>query len=78
MPDDNDKPAVVQAEKPAVVEAADALNDLVEEAALAVADAAIDPEHVAPLTNEQVYIPEATEAPPGVKGGKHAEDLTDQ
>ena len=55
MPDDNEKPMVEQA--------ADALNDLIEDAALTAADAAIDPKQVAPTTNEQVYIPEATEAP---------------
>ena len=61
MPEDNEKPMVEQA--------ADALNDLVEEAALTAADAAIDPEHIAPTTNEQVFIPEATEAaaPMGAK-----------
>jgi hypothetical protein len=62
MPDENEKPVVEQA--------ADALNDLVEEATLTAADAAIDPAQVAPLTNEQVFIPEATEAaaPAGKKG----------
>ena len=63
MPDEN--------EKTVVEHAADALNDLVEDAALTAADAAINPAKVAPVTNEQVFIPEATEVPvpAGVKLG---------
>ena len=51
-------------EKPAVEKAADKINDAVEEIALKAADAAIEPnpEHVAGKSNEQLYLPEATEA----------------
>jgi len=70
MPGDDDKPIVEQA--------ADALNDLVEQATLTAADAAIDPEQIAPKTNEQVFIPEATEAavPVGSKDGNGGKKLS--
>jgi hypothetical protein len=59
-------------EKPALEKAADKINDAVEEIALKAADAAIepDPEHVAGKSNEQLYLPEATEAiaPPNQSG----------
>jgi hypothetical protein len=44
-------------------EAADKLNDAVEEIALKAADAAIepDPKQVAATSNEQVYLPDASE-----------------
>jgi hypothetical protein len=50
-------------EKPAIEKAADTVNDVVEKITLKAADAAIepDPEHIAGATNEQVYLPEATE-----------------
>src|ERR1700704_2716951 len=50
-------------EKPVIEQAADKINDVVEEITLKAADAAIEPdaEHVAGTTNEQVYVPEATE-----------------
>jgi hypothetical protein len=46
-------------------QAADKVNDAVEEIALAAADAAIEPDpvHVAGTTNEQMYLPEVS-APP--------------
>jgi hypothetical protein len=49
-------------EKPALEKAADTVNDVVEEIALKVADASIepDPEHVAGSSNEQLYLPEAS------------------
>ena len=59
-------------EKPALEKAVDKINDAVEEIALKAADAAIepDPEHVAGKSNEQLYLPEATEAiaPPNQSG----------
>ena len=63
MPDENEKTLVEQA--------ADALNDLVEDATLTAADAAIDPAPIAPAPNGSVHIPEATEVavPAGVTGG---------
>ncbi|WP_156042145.1 hypothetical protein [Bradyrhizobium sp. URHD0069] len=50
-------------EKPVIEQAADKINDVVEEITLKAADAAIEPdaEHVAGTTNEQVHVPEATE-----------------
>lgn len=56
---------MVEKEKPAVIEAADTVNDVVEDLALTAAGIVGDgdPEHIAGTTNEQVYIPEATEAP---------------
>ena len=50
-------------EKPIIEQAADKINDVVEEITLKAADAAIEPDaaHVAGTTNEQVYVPEATE-----------------
>jgi hypothetical protein len=50
-------------EKLAIEKAADTVNDVVEKITLKAADAAIepDPEHIAGATNEQVYLPEATE-----------------
>jgi hypothetical protein len=50
-------------ERPAIEKAADTVNDVVEKITLKAADAAIepDPEHIAGATNEQVYLPEATE-----------------
>jgi hypothetical protein len=49
--------------KPVIEQAADKINDVVEKITLKAADAAIEPdaEHVAGTTNEQVYVPEATE-----------------
>ena len=49
--------------KPVIEQAADKINDVVEEITLKAADAAIEPdaEHVAGTTNEQVYVPEASE-----------------
>jgi hypothetical protein len=59
-------------EKPALEKAADKINDAVEEIALKGADAAIepDPEHVAGKSNEQLYLPEATEAAPPNQSGR--------
>jgi hypothetical protein len=50
-------------DKSTLEEAADKVNDAVEEIALKAADAAIepDPEQVAATTNEQIYLPEASE-----------------
>jgi hypothetical protein len=50
-------------QKPVIEQAADKVNDAVEEITLKAADAAVEPdaEHAAGTTNEQVYIPEATE-----------------
>ena len=70
MPDDHEKSLAEQA--------IDALNDLVEEAALTAVDAAPDPERIAPVTGEPVLIPEATQraSPAGSKadsgGGEQA------
>ncbi len=52
---------MVDKEKPAVVEAADTVNDVVEHLALKAAGIVGDgdPEHIAGTTNEQVYVPEA-------------------
>jgi hypothetical protein len=48
--------------KPVIEQAADTVNDAVEEITLKAADAAVEPdaEHVAATTHEQVYIPEVT------------------
>jgi hypothetical protein len=50
-------------QKPVIEQAADKVNDAVEEITLKAADAAVEPdaEHAAGTTNEQVYIPEATD-----------------
>lgn len=50
-------------DKSTLEQAADKLNDAVEEIALKAADAAIepDPKQVAGTTNEQIYLPEAGE-----------------
>ena len=50
-------------EKPIIEQAADKINDVVEEITLRAADAAIEPDaaHVAGTANEQVNVPEATE-----------------
>jgi hypothetical protein len=50
-------------QKPVIEQAADTVNDAVEEITLKAADAAVEPdaEHVAATTHEQVYIPEVTE-----------------
>jgi hypothetical protein len=50
-------------EKPVIEQAADKINDVVEEITLKTANAAIEPdaEHVAGTTNVQAYVPEATE-----------------
>ncbi len=52
---------MVEKEKPAVIEAADTVNDVVEDLALKAAGIVGDgdPEHIAGTTNEQVYVPEA-------------------
>ena len=49
--------------KPVIEQAADKINDVVEEITLRAADAAIEPDaaHVAGTANEQVNVPEATE-----------------
>jgi hypothetical protein len=54
---------ISETEKPALEKAADKVNDVIEEIALTVADAAIepDPEHVTGALNEQLYLPEASE-----------------
>ena len=48
-------------EKPVIEQAADKINDVVEEITLKTANAAIEPdaEHVAGTTNVQAYVPEA-------------------
>ena len=50
-------------DKSVLEEAADKVNDAIEEIALKAADAAIepDPKQVAGTSNEQVYLPEASE-----------------
>jgi len=64
---------MIEKEKPAVIDAADKLNDVIEALALKAAGTKGDgdPEHVAGTTNEQVYVPEANELPtqdPGLAG----------
>jgi hypothetical protein len=49
-------------EKPALEKAADKVNDVVEEIALKAADAAVEPDPVDVASNEQLYLPEASEA----------------
>ena len=53
-------------DKSTLEEAADKVNDAIEEIALKAADAAIepDPKQVAGTSNEQVYLPEASEGLP--------------
>jgi hypothetical protein len=55
-----------KSDKSTLEEAADKVNDAVEEIALKAADAAIepDPNQVAGTSNEQVYLPEAGEGIP--------------
>jgi hypothetical protein len=50
-------------ENPAIEKAVDKVNDLVEKITLKAADAGIepDPKRIARTTNEQIYLPEATE-----------------
>jgi hypothetical protein len=50
-------------EKPAIEKVVDKVNDLVENITLKAADASIepDPKRVVGTTNEQIYLPEATE-----------------
>jgi hypothetical protein len=50
-------------QKPVIEQAADKVNDAVEEITFKAADAVVEPdvEHVAGTTNEQVYIPKAIE-----------------
>lgn len=57
--------AMKEKEQPAVIDAADELNDVVEDLAFKTAGVISDgdPEHVVGTTNEQVYTPEANELP---------------